>query len=267
MEMNIRNKTVLITGGGSGIGAATARYLAEQGARVAIVGRRQPPLEAVASDCGAFFVTADMADGKQAAQTVARVVERYGSLDQLVVNAGGHGFSRVDKTDDRAWQQSLDSNLNSAFMTARAALPQLIRQHGSMVVVSSLAGLFAGPDVAGYTVTKHALIGLTKSLARDYARYGVRVNAVCPGWVCTPMADEEMAQLAARHGWGDDIAAAYREVTKNVPLARPAQPEEIAGAIGFLLSAQASYITGTTLVADGGAHIVDLPTLSFSTLH
>lgn len=264
MDTDLKDKTVLITGGGSGIGAAAARYLAEQGAKVAIVGRRQKQLKAVAESCGAFYTTADMANSQQAADAIARIINHFGHLDRLVANAGGHGFSRVDETDDTAWQQSLNGNLNSAFVTARAALPQLLQQRGSIVVISSLAGLFAGPDVAGYTVTKHALIGLTKSMARDYGEYGVRVNAICPGWVRTPMADEEMMQLASRRGWGADIAAGYREVTKNLPLARPAQPEEIAAVISFLLSAQASYITGATLVVDGGAHIVDLPTLSFS---
>lgn len=209
-------------------------------------------------------MVADMSNSEQAAEAVRQITAHFGSIDLLVANAGGHGFSSAGETDDPSWQQSLKDNLNSAFVTVRAVLPQLISRRGSVVITASLAGLFAGPQVAGYTVTKHALIGLTKSLARDYGAWGVRVNAVCPGWVRTPMADAEMLTLAARRGWGTDINRCYREVTRHVPLQRPAEAEEIASAAVFLLSAAASYITGATLVVDGGAHIVDLPTLSFS---
>lgn len=116
--------------------------------------------------------------------------------------------------------------------------------------------------MAGYTTAKHALIGLTKSLARDYGVSGIRVNAVCPGWVRTPMADEEMDELVSElHLASRD--AAYRLVTEDLPLRRVAEPSDIAAAVRFLGSNESSYITGATLVVDGGAHIVDLPTLAF----
>ncbi|GAB6856860.1 SDR family oxidoreductase [Microbacterium xylanilyticum] len=129
-------------------------------------------------------------------------------------------------------------------------------------MISSLAGLFAGPSVAGYTVGKHALIGLTRTLARDYGKHGVRVNAVCPGWVQTPMADEEMDEFAAHAGL-TSREEAYATVTADVPLHRPAQPAEIASVVRFLGSHESSYMTGSVLVVDGGAHIVDLPTTAF----
>jgi len=259
----LNGKVVLVTGGGSGIGAAVAKRLYQEGAQVVIVGRRRAPLESVASQCNAYVLSADMADSQQAEDVVAQIINRFGQLDVLVANAGGHGFARVTETNDIDWQRSLRTNLNSAFVTARAVLPSLMARQGAIVIVSSLAGLFAGPAVAGYTVTKHALIGLTKSLARDYGRYGVRVNALCPGWVRTPMADAEMEAFAKLHNLGGDIERAYQQVTKNVPLRRVAEPEEMASIVNFLVSSQASYITGATLVADGGAHIVDLPTLDF----
>ena len=130
------------------------------------------------------------------------------------------------------------------------------------MVVSSLAGLFAGPSVAGYTVGKHALIGLTRSLARDYGAHGVRVNAICPGWVQTPMADAEMDEFSEKAGIGSREDA-YRTVTADVPLGRAALPSEIASVARFLGSAESSYMTGAVLVVDGGAHIVDVPTLAF----
>lgn len=264
METGLEGKVVLITGGGSGIGAATARWLAQQGARVAITGRRRAVLDATAQEIGAFATAADMADTAQTAEAVAQVVRHFGGIDRLVTCVGAHGDARVGELADAVWHHSLRANLDSAFVTARAALPPLIAARGSIVIVSSLAGLFAGPAVAGYTVAKHALIGLTKSLARDYGRQGIRVNAVCPGWVRTPMADEEMRELARQRGVTVNEEALYQEVTKDIPLARPAEAGEIASVVGFLLSDLASYITGATLVVDGGAHIVDLPTLSFS---
>ncbi len=148
-------------------------------------------------------------------------------------------------------------------MIIRAVLPELVRRRGQIVVVSSLAGYFAGPDVLGYTVGKHALIGLTRSLARDYGRYGVRANAVCPGWVQTPMADQEMDDFAAQAGLADRTAG-YALVTKDVPLGRPAAAEEIASVIHFLGSDASSYVTGASIMVDGGSHIVDLPTIALS---
>ena len=132
-----------------------------------------------------------------------------------------------------------------------------------MVVLSSLAGHFAGPAVAGYVTMKHALIGLTRSVARDYGRLGVRVNAVCPGWVRTPMADEQMKVLVEKFAL-EDVDAAYAMVTRDVPLARAATAQEVADAVLFLASAQAAMITGTSLMVDGGASAVDLPTLAFA---
>jgi meso-butanediol dehydrogenase/(S,S)-butanediol dehydrogenase/diacetyl reductase len=263
MASSFDGKTVLITGGGTGIGAAAAERFAEEGANVVIVGRRRAPLEEIAARTGALIAVADAADAVQAGQAVAQAVERFGSVDVVIANAGGHGLSSVGDTDDVEWEKSLRSNLTTAFTTVRAALPELVKNRGTVVIVSSLAGLFAGPEVAGYTVSKHALIGLTRTLARDYGQHGVRVNAICPGWVRTPMADEEMDVFreAAKLDSRED---AYRTVTADVPLGRPGRPEEIASIIRFLASGESSYMTGSVTVADGGAHVVDLPTTAFS---
>ncbi len=261
-------RVIVITGGGTGIGAAIAKRYADEGAAVAVVGRRAEPLAEVAAATGALPVVADAADRVSASAAIARILERFGRIDVLVANAGGHGFASVGETSDADWNAALTANLTTAFVMAREALPALTesaaRRGGSeIVVVSSLAGLFAGPSVAGYTVGKHALIGLTRSLARDYGRVGIRVNAVCPGWVRTPMADAEMDEFAAHAAQIADRDAGYAAVTRDVPLGRAAEPSEIASIVRFLGSEESSYMTGSVLVADGGAHIVDLPTVAF----
>jgi len=259
---DVAGKVVLITGGGTGIGAAIAERYAAEGAHVVVVGRRKAVLDEVAERIGALALVADAADAAGARGAVEATVARFGRLDVLVNNAGGHGFSAVGDTDDASWAASLQANLSTAFVMSREALPALIETKGQIVVISSLAGLFAGPSVAGYTVGKHALIGLTKSLARDYGTHGVRVNAVCPGWVQTPMADAEMDEFASHA----DLASreeAYATVTVDVPLRRPAAPREIASVVRFLGSGESSYVNGAVLVVDGGAHVVDLPTIAF----
>jgi NAD(P)-dependent dehydrogenase (short-subunit alcohol dehydrogenase family) len=256
-------KVVAITGGGTGIGAAVARRYAGEGAHVVVLGRRREPLEKVAAETGAHVIAGDASVREDAETAVAEIVGKYGRLDVVVANAGGHGLSSVVDTGDDEWELALRSNLSSAFVLCRAALPSLVETGGQIVVVSSLAGLFAGPNVAGYTVAKHALIGLTRSIARDFGPRGVRANAVCPGWVRTPMADGEMDQFATAAGFTGGRDEGYRRVTAEVPLRRPAEPGEIAAIVRFLGSEESSYITGAVIVADGGAHAVDLPTLAF----
>lgn len=259
---SVENKVVIVSGGGTGIGAAVAHRYASEGARVAILGRRGGPLEAVAEQTGVLPVVVDVADTAQTRAAIAAIVDTLGSIDVLVANAGGHGFAAVGEMSDLDWDASLRANLTSAFVLTRGALPHLIESRGSVVIVSSLAGLLAGPSAAGYTVGKHALIGLTRSLARDYGKNGVRVNAVCPGWVRTPMADEEMDEFA-RHAGFSGRDEGYARVTADVPLGRAAEAAEIASIVRFLGSAESSIVTGAVIVADGGAHIVDLPTLAF----
>ncbi len=164
-------------------------------------------------------------------------------------------------TTDEAWAQGLRANLDTAFVVARECLPYLIDRQGCIVIISSIAGLAAGTEVCGYTTAKHGLIGLARSLARDYGPRGVPVNVVCPGWVKTPMADAELKELAQAKGLS--LEQTYALVTRDVPLRRPAEPEEIASICRFLASEQASIVTGAVITADGGATIVDVPTLAF----
>lgn len=257
-----KDKTVIITGGGTGIGAAVARRIASEGGRLALIGRRPDPLKAVAEETGGAIFAADAADTASMKRAVAAIIEQLGGVDILIANAGGHGVGPTISMTDETWNDSVRLNLNTAFVSARGTLPQLIQRKGNIVVLSSIAGLFAGPNAAGYVTMKHACIGLAKSLARDYGRRGVRTNTVCPGWVTTAMADEQMAVLMEKHGLGS-VADAYALVTKDVPLGRPATPEDVSNAVCFLASDEASMINGAILTVDGGAGTVDLPTLAF----
>ena len=260
--MRFKNKTALITGGGTGIGAAVARRIRQEGGKVALVGRRPEPLRAVAEEIGATIVAADAADGAAMKAAVEKVVETLGGLDILIANAGGHGVGPTVSMSDETWDLAVRLNLNTAFVSARESLPHLIKSKGNVVVLASIAGLFAGPDAAGYVTMKHGCIGLAKSLARDYGRKGVRTNTVCPGWVTTAMADEQMEFIVEKYRL-KNIEEAYALVTKDVPLGRPATAEDVANAVCFLASAEASMINGAVLTVDGGAGTVDLPTLAF----
>lgn len=255
-------RTVVITGAGTGIGAACARLYAAEGANLVLIGRRHEPLEQVAGDTGGLVLGGDAACPDSWEGFVAQIRERYGRLDVLLACAGGHGVGSATQTSPPTWEAALRSNLDSAFYSARACLPLLIECAGTIVLLGSIASLAAGPEVCGYTTAKHALLGLNRSLARDYGPRGVRVNAVCPGWVTTPMADEEMHPLMSFYG--DTLPQAYARVCADVPLRRPASAEEIAKVCRFLASRDASIITGASVVADGGSSIVDVPTLAYA---
>lgn len=260
--MRFSDKTALITGGGTGIGAAVARRIASEGGHVVLVGRRIEPLAAVANDTGAMILVADAADGTAMRHAVQAVRERFGGIDILVANAGGHGVGPTISMSDETWATATRLNLDTAFVSARECLPALIERRGNIVVLASIAGLFAGPDAAGYVTMKHACIGLAKSLARDYGRRGVRTNSVCPGWVTTAMADEQMEHIVAKYGL-KSVEDAYALVTKDVPLGRAATAEDVANVVCFLASGEAAMVNGAVVTVDGGAGTVDLPTLAF----
>ena len=250
-----------MSGGGTGIGAATARRLAAAGARVVVMGRRAGPVEEVAAEIGGLACVGDSAAPADAERAVTLATGELGGLDVLIANAGGDGSAAALDVDDGLWEAVLRSNLTSSFVLARAALPALTERSGAIVVVSSVAGLFAIPDDVGYTAAKHALLGLTRSLARDYGPRGVRVNAVCPAWTRTPGADASMDRLGERRGV--DREGAYRLTTAHVPLRRPVTADEVAAACVFLASPDASAITGAVLPVDGGSSAVDLSTAAF----
>ena len=252
---------VLVTGAGSGIGAAVARRLAVAGAQVAICGRRAASLRAVAAETGALDIVCDVCDADAVARLVESVADAFGRLDGLVLNAGVMAPGGVADLSPVDWSAMVSVNLTGAFLVARAALPHLIASRGAVVSVASIAALRAAGGMGGYAATKAGLAMLTQSLAVDHAHQGLRANVVCPGWTVTEMADEEMAAFGAERGLG--VPEAYELVTALVPQRRPAHADEVAAVVAWLLSGESSYVNGAVIPVDGAAAAVDVGTVAF----
>jgi meso-butanediol dehydrogenase/(S,S)-butanediol dehydrogenase/diacetyl reductase len=224
---------------------------------VVVTGRRPEPIEAVAHEVGGIWLPGDVTDELHAREAVGLAREAFGGLDVLVANAGtGFGGAAGD-VDDERWARTLEVNVTGAFRFARAAIPAMLeRGGGSIVLVSSVSGLVSSTESAAYVTSKAAMLGLARSIAVDYGPKGIRANALCPGWVATPMGDRAMNDLIEREQVS--LGEAYRLATRDVPLRRPATPEEIAACCLFLASDESSIVTGTVLVADGGGLAVDV---------
>ncbi|QKG21435.1 SDR family NAD(P)-dependent oxidoreductase [Actinomadura verrucosospora] len=254
-------RVLIVTGGGSGIGAAVAAAARERGDTVVICGRREDALERVAAATGAEPRVCDVSEPDAVAGLVEGVVAAHGRLDGLVANAGVMRAGAVLDLSAEDWDLTLRTNVTSVFLLAKAALPHLIEAGGAIVAVSSVAALRAPLDGAAYATSKAALTMLTQTIAADYGPRGVRANAVCPGWVRTEMADAEMSAFGAPLGLGREEA--YEEVTRLVPQRRPGDPGEAAAAVLWLLGPEASYVNGAVLPVDGGTALLDPGTVPF----
>ncbi len=248
MAGKLQDRVAFITGGSSGIGRATAQLFAAEGARVVIAARRAEESQAVVAsvqDQGgrAMFIPCDVRHAEDCRRAVEITVERLGRLDILFNNAGVVPFGTVPETSLETWADVWQTNVSGVFHCCRAALPHMIRQGGGVIVNNASDVAVVGAQrAAAYSATKGAVALLTRSMALDHARQGVRVNAICPGETYVPRWDTR----------ADDMEAYLRRVGAGIPLGRVAAPEEIARAVLFLASDDSSFMTGQLLVVDGG---------------
>jgi NAD(P)-dependent dehydrogenase (short-subunit alcohol dehydrogenase family) len=247
----LAGKRAIITGAGSGMGRAAALRFAQEGARVGLIDISEPHLAAVAAEVAAaggesLPIAADVTDEAQVAAAVGRVVERWGGLDTTVANAAIQLFGQDDRVDRLAadvWRRTIEVNLTGVFLACKYGVRALLASGGGSVICTasptSLYGLAPGFDA--YSSSKAGVLGLVKVMANDYARAGVRVNAVIPGFTDTPLVRAVME---------DDEE--FRRLVGTIPMGRPGKPEEVAAVMVFLASDEASYVTGAAFAVDGG---------------
>lgn len=250
--MRLENRATLITGGTSGIGEATAQLFAEEGAKVAIIGRNAERGKAIAdrirSSYGdAIFVQADVRRADECRNAVDRTTSEFGRLDVLFNNAGTYIANDTVGCSEEEWDDQVDTSLKGTFLMSKFALPHMIDQGaGSIINCASGWGLVGGAKAVAYCAAKGGMVVMTKAMAIDHGPQGIRVNAVCPGDTDTPMEHEDArAQGVA---WDDYV----RHAVTGRPIERMATPDEIAQAVLFLASDDSSYVTGAALPVDGG---------------
>jgi 3-oxoacyl-[acyl-carrier protein] reductase len=254
MELGLKDKVAIVTGGSEGIGRATAERFLQEGARVAICARRSEVLERAESELagGAALLccTADVTRAEDVSRFVAAVEQRFGRIDILVNNAGTASAHPFEQATDEIWASDLDLKLHAAVRTIRAALPLLKRRGGRIINITTPSGKQPGAGSLPTSVSRAAGIALTKALSKELAEHGILVNTVCVGLI----ESAQQARAAERRGVSPEQH--YRELGASVPLGRVGGAAEVANVIAFLASEAASYVTGTSINVDGGSSAV-----------
>jgi 3-oxoacyl-[acyl-carrier protein] reductase len=262
MDLGLKGKSVLVTGASKGIGKSVAQAFAAEGAKVAISARGRKELDAAAEDLGrhggeVLAIEADVTRAADVTRMVDEVVRKFGGIHVLVNNAGGIGsFAAFDALTDEDWADLFNLNVFSMVRAIRAALPHMQRQKsGRIINMSSESGIQPDPMMPHYNASKAAIINLTKSLSKAYAKDGILVNTVSPAFILTPLVETMLDKLARDKGITRQQAEKefLAENRPHIELRRAGRGEEVAAATVFLASEQASFITGTNLRVDGGS--------------
>ncbi len=254
--MRFEGQVVAVTGGARGIGLGILRRFAREGAQVAVLDLDFEGAQAVAAELGsedsAMALHLDVADGDSVQTAVNQILDAWGRIDVWVNNAGIFYVHNIaDPPDLVKWERILAVNLTGMFLCCQAvARPMMERGAGSIINISSIAGKIAFPEEAGYCGTKAGVLGLTRSLAVELAPHGIRVNAICPGNILTPMLESVDARICAEQGW--EPGTHLEKTAQEVPLGYIGEPDDVAAVAAFLASEDASYIVGQAINPDGG---------------
>lgn len=259
MTDRLKDKAAIVTGGGTGIGKAIAVTFAAQGAKVAICGRRQEPLDKTVSEIqinggSAIALQCDVSQADQIDALVGRTVETFGKLDILVNNAGVRAsVLTIEQLTDEEWQRTFDIDAKGTWLCSRRALPEMRKAGGgSIVMVSSISAHIGQPRQGCYNAAKAAQEQLMKCMALDFAKDNIRVNSICPAWVITEMNRGQVAEMKANPEKLYPPGLSYLDLMERHPIGRIGEPEDCAWAAVYLASEESSWVTGSSLMVDGG---------------
>ena len=248
--MRLKDKVAIVTGSSKGIGEGIARVFSIEGAKVVVVCRTEDAGEKMAEELGAsegraIFLKTDVTSSKSIQNMIDTTIKTFGKLDILVNNAGYHLSKNVEETSEQEWEFIINTNLRSTFLCSKYAIPHLRKTKGNIINISSMVGLVGQPNAGAYSATKGGQIAMTKGMAIDFAKDGIRINVICPGWIQTPLVEDWFSQQK-------DPEAAQKYIFGQHPLGRIGTIEECGKAALYLASDDAAFTTGITLNIDGG---------------